>query len=177
MTSDTYVKLCLKHVSLLHTVQRCKEAYKNHDFPAHSVMQKLYILCKQHCQVIGKDAVDQHAHTLRRFFAYRPLHASTRLLPTSNVSMIQPLRTRFLQTCVQGLIDERGRLEHQGLHHVWVHLANNRCHKSAIGVAHNAGLAPTMLAHKLSHSSRINFDGSPAEGQRDETESLIRIMG
>ena len=58
MMSDTYVKLRLKPVSLLHTLQKCKEAYKNHDFPAHSVMQKPYILCKQHCQVIGKDAVD-----------------------------------------------------------------------------------------------------------------------
>ena len=60
----------------------------------------------------------------------------------------------------------------QGLHHVWVHLADARCHKGAIGVAHNAGLTPSMLVHKLSHSMRsvINFASSPAEAQRDETK-------
>lgn len=67
---------------------------------------------------------------------------------------------------------KEGWKTNQGLDHVWVHLADAGCHKGAIGVTHNAGLTPTMLAHKLSHSMRsiINLASSPAKSQRDEIE-------
>ena len=67
----------------------------------------------------------------------------------------------------------KGReVTHQGLHHLGMHLADARCHKSSIGMAHNTCLRPSMLGHKVSHSmsSIIHLSSFQAEAQGNERE-------
>ncbi len=55
------------HACCIH-LKNAKKAYKKHVFLAHSAMQKSSILCKQHPQIIGKDADKQHAYTSETFY-------------------------------------------------------------------------------------------------------------